>query len=1120
MNRNLLSLGLLFVLMNLNAQDYMISFGVLGQSGTPDSVWVENQDRNTTLDLRGENLLHLVRTISGIDEANLSENLIKVYPNPFKERATIEFYNPQDGTLDVVISGIAGKLIESQEYHMQQGYNSLALSGLSKGTYVLKIQGESFYYSALLFSPFSSGQHANTHLTQDQRAFSHSNTHSDLLIYNQLKSAISSEEIIQMQYVDGDLLALTGYLNTKTSETELLPIDNHLVLFDFSPVAGFYASDLISLAGSPIQFADTSNNNPTSWDWNFGDGNESVLQNPSYTFNREGFYTVSLTASNEYGSGTETKTDYITVNPLIPIVDFAATPLEITKEENVQFSDQSVNYPTSWLWDFGDGLSSTDENPLHTYALAGTYTVELSASNSAGADTETKIDYITVKPFVPVAEFSGTPLEITKEENVQFTDQSLNDPENWLWDFGDGLSSTEENPLHTYALAGTYTVSLIVGNSAGDDTETKTDYITVNPFVPISEFIAVPEEITMGESVQFTDQSLNDPNSWFWDFGDGNSSTQENPSHVYEIAGSYTVTLTASNISGSDEEIKTNYITVNPHVPVCEFSGTPLLITVGGSVQFSDESLNDPANWAWNFGDGSSSTQEDPSHTYTSSGTFTVTLNVSNAAGSDSEIKTAYITVNPLTPITDFSGTPRVLTVGAGVQFTDESSNVPTSWAWNFGDGGSSVQENPFHTYATSGTYSVTLNASNSAGSDAETKTGYITVNPRVPVANFSGTPRSILEGESVQFTDESDYVPTSWSWTFGDGGSSSLENPSHTYTSTGTYTVSLTATNSAGSDGETKTSYITVDYNVPVADFSGTPRSILEAESVQFNDLSTNSPSSWSWNFGDTNSSTQENPSHTYATAGTYTVTLTATNSAGSDIEAKTNYIIVDPDIAGTVSDIDGNTYNTIVIGSQTWMAENLKTSRYADATPIPHIENTTAWDALTVNDLAYCWFNGSSSNAATYGYLYNWPAAMKGAASTDANPSGVQGVCPAGWHLPSDSEWKEMEIYLGMSPGVVDDLGFRGTDECGKLKEVGLDHWWSPNTGATNESGFTALPGGFRRDDASFYGQGIFNDIWTTTEASDTTTIRRYLPYNEARIFRGPLHKNYGFSVRCVKD
>ena len=1120
MNKNILSLGLLFVLLNLNAQDYMISFGVLGLSGKPDSVWVENQNRYTTLKLLGEDMLHLVRTISGIDEANLSENLVKVYPNPFKERATIDLYNLQDGTIRILISDIAGKIIESQEYHMQQGYNSLSLTGLSKGTYVLKIQGEGFYYSALLFSPFSTGQHTNKHLIQHKGVLANNDWHPDLLNNTQLKSVISSEETIQMQYIDGELLALTGYLNTKSSEAQLVPTNNHQVLFDFSPVAGFYANNLISLAGSPIQFADTSNNNPTSWDWDFGDGNESVLQNPSYTYNREGNYTVSLSVSNEYGTGTETKTDYITVNPLVPIVDFAATPLEITKEENVQFNDQSVNYPTGWLWDFGDGSSSTDENPMHAFASAGTYTVALTASNSAGADTETKTDYITVKPFVPVAEFAGTPMEITREESVQFTDQSLNDPENWMWDFGDGSSSTEENPLHAYALAGTYTVSLTVGNSAGDDTETKTDYITVNPFIPVAEFSAASDEITMGESVQFTDQSLNDPSSWLWDFGDGSSSTQENPLHTFELAGTYTVTLTASNISGSDQEIKTDYITVYPHIPVCEFSGTPLLLSVGGSVQFTDESLNDPVSWVWNYGDGSSSTQKNPSHTYTSSGTFTVTLNVSNAAGSDSETKIAYITVNPLTPITDFSGTPRVLTVGAGVQFTDESSNVPTSWSWNFGDGSSSTQENPFHTYTISGTYSVTLNASNSAGSDAETKTGYITVNPRVPLADFSGTPRSILEGQSVQFTDESAYVPTSWSWTFGDGGSSSLENPSHTYTSTGTYTVSLTATNSAGSDGETKTSYITVDYNVPVAEFSGTPRSILEAETVQFNDLSTNSPISWLWDFGDSNSSTQENPSHTYATAGTYTVTLTATNSAGSDIETKTNYITVDPDIAGTVSDIDGNTYMTIEIGSQTWMAENLKTSHYADATSIPHVENTAAWDALTVSDPAYCWFNGSSSNAETYGYLYNWPAAMKGAASTDTNPSGVQGVCPAGWHIPSDSEWKELEIYLGMSPGVVDDLGFRGTDECGKLKEVGTVHWWSPNTGATNESGFTALPGGFRRNDASFYGQGIFDDIWSTTQASDTTTIRRYLPYNEQRIYRGPLHKNYGFSVRCLKD
>jgi uncharacterized protein (TIGR02145 family) len=1120
MKRHVVIVGMLFLLLNVSAQDYQLSFGVIGQSGTPDSVQVENQQEFTSLKLSGENVLQLVRTISGFNEAALPNNFIKVYPNPFQERANIDLYNPREGSLSVMIFDISGRLIERRDYNMLQGYNSLTVSGLEKGTYVLSIRGKDLDYSALLFSPLSYGKNTDSHLSDNLSHNTATEIHPDLISKGQLKSSSTSGETVQMQYKDGEILILTGYLDERSDEVKLVPTVDTELKFDFSPVAGFFADELVHLAGSLIQFTDTSKNMPLSWEWDFGDGNESTDQNPSYTFNREGAYTISLTAGNKFGSDTETKTGYITVNPVVPQVAFSATPLEISKDESVRFSDQSLNYPTSWLWEFGDGSSSIEENPLHTYTIAGSYSVTLKVSNSAGTDISTKNDYITVNPNIPVAEFTAIPLEITKEESVQFTDQSLNDPESWSWDFGDGSSSTLESPSHTYSLAGTYTVSLIVGNSAGENTETKTDYITVNPFVPVAEFSAASDEITMGESVQFTDQSLNDPEIWSWDFGDGGSSSQENPSHTYEIAGSYTVTLTASNISGSDQEIKTDYITVYPHVPICEFSATPLELSAGGAVQFTDMSVNDPASWSWSFGDGGNSTQENPSHTYSAPGTFTVTLTVTNLAGSDTETKTDYITVNPLTPVTEFSGTPQEIKVGESVQFTDESLNQPSSWSWNFGDGNSSTQENPAHIYTTAGIYSVTLNASNSAGSNAETKTDYITANPRVPVAEFDGSPRTILEGESVQFSDKSTNLPDNWLWDFGDGGSSSHENPSHLYTGVGNYTVTLTAGNSAGSDTEIKTAYITVDYNIPAAEFIGSPRTILEGESVTFTDQSTNVPSNWSWNFGDGNSSSDKNPVHVYATAGTYTVSLTASNATGSDSEIKTDYITVDPDIEGTVSDIDGNTYVTVEIGDQTWMAENLRTTHYADNTAIPHVEGTSAWDALTEVDPAYCWFNNSESPEEEYGILYNWPAAMRGAASTDANPSGVQGVCPAGWHMPSDSEWKELEMYLGMSVAAAASVGSRGTDQGGKLKETGYDHWWEPNTGATNETGFTALPSGFRRSNGEFYGQGIFADLWTATEASTSTTWRRYFPYNFAGIVRNPLEKNYGFSVRCVKD
>ena len=210
------------------------------------------------------------------------------------------------------------------------------------------------------------------------------------------------------------------------------------------------------------------------------------------------------------------------------------------------------------------------------------------------------------------------------------------------------------------------------------------------------------------------------------------------------------------------------------------------------------------------------------------------------------------------------------------------------------------------------------------------------------------------------------------------------------------------------------------------------------------------------------------------------------------------------------TLIDIDGNKYQTIEIGNQTWMAENLRTTHYADGSTIPLVTGNDNWAALTYADKAYCWFNNdSASNARTYGALYTWSAAMNGAVSSSSSPSGIQGVCPVGWHLPSDQEWTTLTDYLG------------GLDVAGaKLKETGLSHWRSPNAIATNESGFTALPGGHRSYDAVWWD---FNDLgfwWSSTEEDYYRRWYRVIVSTEttAEMYRRSSQYQDGFSVRCV--
>ena len=185
--------------------------------------------------------------------------------------------------------------------------------------------------------------------------------------------------------------------------------------------------------------------------------------------------------------------------------------------------------------------------------------------------------------------------------------------------------------------------------------------------------------------------------------------------------------------------------------------------------------------------------------------------------------------------------------------------------------------------------------------------------------------------------------------------------------------------------------------------------------------------------------------------------------------------------------SQLNVNNYEYVTIGNQIWMTENLKYK------PSPNNGN-------------YWAYNNDEKNIEIYGYLYNWETAKK--------------VCPNGWHLPSDNDWKELEIHLGMSKSEAYDVGYRGTNECAKLKETGTTHWQGPNTDATNEGGFTALPGGGRS------GNGLYNFIgtgsrwWTSTPNSSESAWDRGLDYFYKGVYRGSYNKGIGLSVRCVRD
>src|SRR3989339_205249 len=291
----------------------------------------------------------------------------------------------------------------------------------------------------------------------------------------------------------------------------------------------------------------------------------------------------------------------------------------------------------------------------------------------------------------------------------------------------------------------------------------------------------------------------------------------------YAIVGNYKIGVQYSLDNGStwsyfDTDAQTDNplnfsIVAAPVAPVASFTRAPISGTIPLTVQFTDQSSNNPTSWLWSFGDGSNSTSQNPSHTYNATGTFNVSLTVSNGAGSDNETWNNCVTVNSSggVPVVNFTAGPLSGDAPLTVQFMDLSTGNPTSWEWNFTDGGSSTEQNPTHVYQYPGVYGVYLSISNAYGADAMWRFDYIQVNGEALEANFTA---DVVSGQvplTVQFTDQSSGNPILWSWNFGDSVHSTEQNPSHTYNTPGIYNVSLWVEDVVLGDELIRPQYITV---------------------------------------------------------------------------------------------------------------------------------------------------------------------------------------------------------------------------------------------------------------------------------------------------------------------
>ena len=331
---------------------------------------------------------------------------------------------------------------------------------------------------------------------------------------------------------------------------------------------------------------------------------------------------------------------------------FTFSPVRPTEGQAVQFKDASKGNPKTWRWDFGDGWASTVQNPSHPSAAPGLKKVTLLVGDGAISKRAIRTINVAGRPTkvpsvksqtVPAPDeaariedkspltpsFNFTPSSPAVKQSVQFMDASSGTPTSWRWDFGDGSSSKRQNPSHQYAAAGSYRVRLSVGKDSDIETTSRTLTVAGMP-LPKASFMFYPPGPLAGQSVQFMDTSTGDPVSWYWDFADGATSTDQHMSHAFADPGSYNVALTVTNAHGSHTVTELVHVLTEDAL-AADFTCTPSLAVKGKEILFIDTSTGAPTSWLWDFGDGTTSDSENPRHTYQSAGDYLVILTIKSA---------------------------------------------------------------------------------------------------------------------------------------------------------------------------------------------------------------------------------------------------------------------------------------------------------------------------------------------------------------------------------------------------------------------------------------------------------------------------------------------------------
>lgn len=717
-----------------------------------------------------------------------------------------------------------------------------------------------------------------------------------------------------------------------------------------------------------IQFTNTSTvpvGSITSYSWNFiGTGQTSTLTNPTFSYATAGTYSISLTATSNQGC-VASQTNTLGIFPP-PTVSFA--PSALCDANGTSFSPSSsasvaTGFLAGFLWDFGDGGTSTASNPVHTYTTAGNYTVNFTALTNHNCSA-TYSNIVSILPS-PVMAFNTASVNACTASNFSFTNNSsiaLGSTFTHTWNFvgSSGTTTTSaNNPIHSFPGTGTYTVKLIGVSNLGCP-DTALQIITVYP-LPIVNFNRTDncEKAIFGVTTTPVSGTVT---SYSWDFGDpasgaANTSTLQNPTHQYPGPGLYPIQVTivsnqncVATFPSSVTVYPNPYADIALSVPATNCTRTFTLSSANSSVANIGSSTI--TNYTWAFGGAGTSTLANPSFTFPTHGIYTVSL-ITRTNRDCYDTAAVTLTIHPLpvlslTAAAECQNVAATFTTAASIPSVGSLPSSILSYSWNYGDltGNSSPSAIiPSHVYNAGGIYTVSFSASSNMGCIA-TVSRTIDVHPS-PTLTFATT-SNMCFGNATQFSGTAT-VPTgsifAQVWDFGDtgfdGGSSIA---SHTYAAPGAYAVTYSV-NTEYECWAVLTKTIDV-YPLPVVSFT-TNGGCLNTVSNFAEGSTITAPSSiagWNWNFGDGSApTTTQNPAHTYTNFGVFTPTLTVTsnfNCTNTAVQSLTIHPL--PNIAFTPtgacvgSSIQFTNSSSIPLGSITGYNWN-----FADGTPTVNVVN-----------------------------------------------------------------------------------------------------------------------------------------------------------------------------------